>query len=276
MEVTVWCALALIISTFFILKHLLQKKRNLPPRPLLALPIIGHLHLLKTPLHRSLHSLSNRHGPILSLRFGSRPVVLISSPAIAEQCFTQHDVVFANRPNLIASKILGYNHTTIGFSPYGDHWRNLRRVTAIHIFSATSLHQSSSIRTKEIRLVVQELFQNSNSSLQKVNLKTVFVNLLFNIMTRMAAGERRSELRDLFGLNLTIDICDYVPILRWVGFNGFKKKLEKVNSRDEFLQGMIVDSRSSWSASSFCGQMKTIIEALFIVSTGVWPWILFR
>ncbi|CAL5350601.1 unnamed protein product [Camellia sinensis] len=39
-----------------------------------------------------------------------------------------------------SSKHLGYNGTTIGFNPYGDLWSNLRRITAIQIFSSASLH----------------------------------------------------------------------------------------------------------------------------------------
>ncbi|KAL7180955.1 hypothetical protein ACSBR1_039916 [Camellia fascicularis] len=79
----VWCTLTLIFSIFFILKLLSPQKSNLLPTPL-SLPIIGHLHLLKTPLHLSLKTLSNRHGPLLSLRFRYCPSVVVSSPSIAE------------------------------------------------------------------------------------------------------------------------------------------------------------------------------------------------
>ncbi|PKI71270.1 hypothetical protein CRG98_008270 [Punica granatum] len=78
-----------------------RRPKNLPPSPP-SFPILGHLHYIKDPLHRTLLDLSKRYGgPIISLQFGSRPVVLISSWAAAEECFTRNDIVLANRPRLL-------------------------------------------------------------------------------------------------------------------------------------------------------------------------------
>ncbi|CAN0917999.1 Cytochrome P450 81D1 [Linum grandiflorum] len=115
-----------------------KNKLNRPPNPSGALPIIGHLHLLKQPLHRSLHFRSHKHaggGPIMWLKFGSHPVVVVSSSSAAEECFTINDVTLANRPNDMVGKHIGYNHTTMVQAPYGEYWRNLRRIGSLEIFS---------------------------------------------------------------------------------------------------------------------------------------------
>ena len=104
--------------------------KNLPPSPP-SYPIIGHLHLLKHPVHRTFQSLSRKYGPVLSLWFGSLHVVVISSPSAVEECFTKNDIVLANRPCLLMAKHVGYDYTTVISSPYGDHWRNLRRIGAV-------------------------------------------------------------------------------------------------------------------------------------------------
>ncbi|KAL6212412.1 hypothetical protein ACLB2K_017632 [Fragaria x ananassa] len=65
-----------------------QKYHNLPPSPP-SLQIIGHLHLLKQPVHRTLQSLSETYGKVLLLRWGSRKVLLLTSPSAAEECFTK-------------------------------------------------------------------------------------------------------------------------------------------------------------------------------------------
>ncbi|KAK2632779.1 hypothetical protein EUGRSUZ_L01095, partial [Eucalyptus grandis] len=112
----------------FLFKLQRSGKRNLPPGPP-SLPIIGHLLLIKEPVHRTLQSLSDRYGPVLSLSFGSRPVVVVSSPSAAEECFTRNDVILANRPSMLAGQVMAYGNTTIGTAPYGmiDEHRSRRK-----------------------------------------------------------------------------------------------------------------------------------------------------
>ncbi|KAF5942400.1 hypothetical protein HYC85_020042 [Camellia sinensis] len=132
MEEAKWYSMPLIIFSllllFFILKLLTSKQeryKNLPPSPP-GLPIIGHLHLLKEPLHQTLQAFSDKYGPILLLRLGPKKVVVVTSPSAVEECFTKNDVVFANRPRSLAGKHLNYNNTNMGVAPYGELWRNLR------------------------------------------------------------------------------------------------------------------------------------------------------
>lgn len=148
----------------FIARNRTKRKPKLPPSPPFALPVIGHLRLLKPPLHRVFYSISQSLGgaPIFSLRLGSRLVFVVSSHSIAEECFTKNDVVLANRPNTIASKYVSYDHTTMVTAPYGEHWRNLRRIGAVEIFSAHRLNKFLSIRQDEVRRLIVRLSQNSS------------------------------------------------------------------------------------------------------------------
>ncbi|KAF2309745.1 hypothetical protein GH714_004917 [Hevea brasiliensis] len=170
----------------------IQLIRNLPPSPL-DLPIIGHLYLLKEPVHRTLHQLSEKHGHILFLKFGARNVPVVSSPTAVEECFTKNDIIFANRPQLLAGKHLNYNYTTIGLSSYGDHWRNLRRLTTIELFSTSRLATFSGIREQEVRQLLKQLFQDSSTSSIRVKLGTRLVDISFNSMLRMIAGDVKDE-----------------------------------------------------------------------------------
>ncbi|KAJ6919650.1 hypothetical protein NC651_013561 [Populus alba x Populus x berolinensis] len=84
------CLLLAILAVKLLLQTR-KKRRNLPPSPP-AIPFIGHLHLLRQPIHRSLENLSKKYGPIISLRLGPRPVVVVSSPSAVEECFTKNDI----------------------------------------------------------------------------------------------------------------------------------------------------------------------------------------
>ncbi|TXG46558.1 hypothetical protein EZV62_027940 [Acer yangbiense] len=140
--------------------------KNHPPSPR-ALPILGHLHLLnKEPLHRTLHALSEKYGSVFSLRFRSRNVIVVSSPSAAEECLNKNDIVFANRPRLIMGKYIGYNTTTLASSSYGDHWRNLHRISAVEIFSSSRLNMFLGIRREEIKILLEKLYGVSSFNLE--------------------------------------------------------------------------------------------------------------
>ncbi|CAL5371017.1 unnamed protein product [Camellia sinensis] len=84
---------------------------------LICMRIGSHLHLLKPPLHRTFHQISQNLGSIFSLRFGSHFVMMVSSPSVVEECFTKNDIVLANRPQLITGEYIDYNNTTVSASP---------------------------------------------------------------------------------------------------------------------------------------------------------------
>ncbi|KAF2298773.1 hypothetical protein GH714_027277 [Hevea brasiliensis] len=88
-----------------------QRKNDpqLPPGPP-ALPIIGNLHMLGKLPHRSLHQLAKKYGPIMSMRLGSVPAIVVSSPQAAELFLKTHDLLFASRPMLQASLYMSYGN----------------------------------------------------------------------------------------------------------------------------------------------------------------------
>ncbi|XP_018718551.2 cytochrome P450 81E8 isoform X1 [Eucalyptus grandis] len=247
--------LSLVILYFFITRE----PKNLPPSPP-SLPIIGHLHHLKLPLNRTLLSLSTKYGPIMTLWFGVRRFVVVSSLPLAEECFTKNDIVLANRPKLYIGKHLGYNYTTLSSAPYGDHWRNLRKIATIEVLSSHRLNLLSHVRRDEIRRLMLRLARGRFQSHHRVELKTLFSELTFNIMMRMIAGKR------YYGEGLTIDeaearearklikqivgsggisyVGDFLPILKLVDYNGVKKRVVELKEKiDAFIQGLINEHR---------------------------------
>ncbi|KAF8410151.1 hypothetical protein HHK36_002673 [Tetracentron sinense] len=268
----------LVLALYILTKHFLHKNKNLPPSPL-SLPIIGHLYLIKKTLHRTLAAISDRHGPTLLLRFGSRPVLLVSSPSAAEECFTKNDIIFANRPSLLGGKHLGYNYTSVAWASYGDHWRNLRRLISLEILSSTRLQTFSSIRADEVRSLIQRLVRgSSDGGFKTVDMKSAFFDLTLNNMMRMIAGKRyygenvakleearkfKLIVEETFLIGGTTNAGDFLPVLNWVGFRGLERRLIKLQEkRDGFMQVLIEQHRRMGSKSSSGERRKTIIEVL--------------
>ncbi|CAN6911125.1 unnamed protein product [Brassica oleracea var. botrytis] len=253
----------LILSLFLSLTLLFgtrRRKLNLPPSPAWSFPVIGHLHLLKMPLQRSFLSLSKSLGgaSIFSLRLGYRLVFVVSSHSVAEECFTKNDIVFANRPEFIFAKHIGYNCTTMVNSPYGDNWRNLRRIGAIEIFSSLRLDSFLSIRQDEIRRLIFCLSKNSQHESAKVEMGSLFMSLTLNNIIRMLSGKRfygdgtedddearyvRQLIADAVYSADAGNAADYFPILCWI--TDYEKRVKKLAGRvDKFLQSLVDEKRA--------------------------------
>ncbi|KAK8507784.1 hypothetical protein V6N11_046000 [Hibiscus sabdariffa] len=246
------------LSFIFLLSCLnyLFRSKNLPPSPP-SLPILGHLHLLKPPVHRYYHHLSQTYGPVFSVRLGSRLLVVVSSLTTAQECFTNNDLVLANRPKLIAGKYLGYNYTTITTASYGDHWRNLGRIGAIDIFSSSRLNAFASVRKDEVRRLLVKLSHDSRQGFARVELKPMLSGLTLNNIMRMVAGKRYygdevtdedevRELRELiaeaFSYSGSGNLADFLPVLNW--FGGYEKKVKRVGEKlDRSMQKLIDEHR---------------------------------
>ncbi|XP_030467559.1 cytochrome P450 81Q32-like [Syzygium oleosum] len=250
-------------SLLFILKLIIQKhanpksKNRLPPSPP-GLPILGHLHLLKEPVHRTLHGLMERYGDVLLLKFGVRKILVTSNPSAVEECFTRNDIIFANRPHTLAGKHLNYNSTTMGLASYGDHWRNLRRLTTVEMFSSTRMAMLSDVRHDEVRLLLKGLFHESNERWTKIEMRSKFRELSFNIVIRMIAGKRyygkdavgeeaaefRRIIKEVVELHGTANLGDYLPIFQWVDFQGVEKRMIRLMGKmDRFCQNLIDEIR---------------------------------
>ncbi|KAI3684661.1 hypothetical protein L6452_33886 [Arctium lappa] len=270
-----------LISLILLFKLILipKKRRNLAPTPP-SLPLIGHLHLIRQPFHRTLHHLSSKYGPIMSLRFGSRPVLIITSPSAVEECFTRNDIVLANRPLLLSGKYLSYDQTTVSSAPYGRLWRDLRRIATLELFSTTRLEAYMRVRRDEVRSLIKSIYQDLWQDFTRVEMKSRIQDFSFNIIMRIVANKRfyRTEadhdfdearnfkdvIRELFEISGASNPGDFIPFLRWIDFQGLEKKLRKLRTKsDRFSQSLIEERRSKRRHSSSCdGKAKTFIDAM--------------
>ncbi|XP_037431957.1 indolin-2-one monooxygenase-like [Triticum dicoccoides] len=135
------------------------KQQQLPPSPPGKLPIIGHLHLLGSQTHISIRDLDAKHGRngLLLLRIGAVPTLFVSSPSAAEAVLRTHDQIFASRPPSMAANIIRYGPTDIAFAPYGEYWRQARKLLTTHMLSAKVVHSFRHGRQEEVRLIINKI-----------------------------------------------------------------------------------------------------------------------
>ncbi|XP_068655358.1 (+)-piperitol/(+)-sesamin synthase CYP81Q2-like [Aristolochia californica] len=232
--------------------------RGNPPGPL-GLPFIGHLHLITSSFARDLAKLADRYGPVIFLRFGSRPVVVVSSPSAIEECFSKNDIVLANRPQLLVGKCLGDNFANLGWAPYGNHWRNVRRFANTELFATSRLNCYAAVREPEINSFIKHLFRRSTGGHREVKLRKEFMNLISNCLLAMLLGKRyygedvegweeakqfRENTEELVHFIITPALGDFLPIFRWIDSQWVEKKMMVLaKKRDAFMQRQIDERR---------------------------------
>ncbi|GFP88029.1 premnaspirodiene oxygenase [Phtheirospermum japonicum] len=129
---------------------------KLPPGPK-TLPIIGSLHHITSLPFRSFRDLSKQYGPIMHLKLGEVPTIVVSSPEISKEMLKDNDPNYANRPEAIGIEIMWYNYTNLAFSPYGEYWRQMRKICILELLSAKNVRLFGSIRNDEVSRVIESI-----------------------------------------------------------------------------------------------------------------------
>ncbi|KAI8524657.1 hypothetical protein RHMOL_Rhmol13G0165000 [Rhododendron molle] len=251
----------LVLATLLFLGVFLLRKytwrTNLPPGPP-VLPCIGNLHQLEysSPLYHQLWKLSQKYGPLMSLRLGFTPVLVVSSSKMAKQVLKTHDAEFASRPPFLSFKKLSYNGLGVAFAPYNDSWREMRKICILHLFSPKRVQSFRPIRENEVSKLIKKIGRNASDS-KFVNLSEMLILFSNTIITRIAFGssydEESSErsmfenlLSDSQAVSANFFFSDYFPCLSWVDrLTGGLTRLEKTfKALDSFYQGMVDEHKS--------------------------------
>ncbi|KQK15379.1 4-hydroxyphenylacetaldehyde oxime monooxygenase [Brachypodium distachyon] len=135
-----------------------QGALNLPPGPV-RVPVLGNLHQLGSLPHRSLRELARRHGPVMLLHLGTVRTVVISSASAAKEVMKDQDVSCCSRPSSPGPSRLSYGLRDVAFAPYGEYWREMRRVFIVELLSMRRVKAAWGARQEQVQKLVRVLSQ---------------------------------------------------------------------------------------------------------------------
>ncbi|KAL8462284.1 hypothetical protein ACS0TY_033365 [Phlomoides rotata] len=217
-------SLLLLFSTFFIFFKLVARPKskiptaNLPPGPW-KLPLIGNIHNLIGPVpHRALHQLALKYGALMHLQLGELCAVVVSSSDAAKQVMKTHDLNFASRPPILAAEIMSYNCTSIAFGPYGDYWKQLRKICTLELLSAKRVQSFRSVR-EEVFLDLSRWVASMEG--MPFNLTKKFYTSTYAVVVTAAVGKVTKEgerllpiIEESHKLAAGFDIVDLYPSVK--------------------------------------------------------------
>ncbi|CAD5332638.1 unnamed protein product [Arabidopsis thaliana] len=226
------------------------RQKNLPPGPP-KLPIIGNLHQMGSKPHRSMFKLSEKYGPLISLKFGSVSTVVASTPETVKEVLKTFDAECCSRPYMTYPARLTYNLKDIGFCPYTKYWREVRKMTVVELYAAKRVQSFQHTRKEEVASLVD--FITQAASLEKpVNLNTKLMKLSGSVICRVVFGInlKGSKLENLYEevIQGTMEVvgsfaaADYFPVIGKIidRITGLHSKCEKIfKAMDAFFDQSI-------------------------------------
>ncbi|WCJ37069.1 cytochrome P450 family 71 subfamily B polypeptide 23 [Euphorbia peplus] len=243
-----------LIFLILIFRKLKNPTPKLPPGPW-KLPLIGHMHhLLGCMPHQKMRDLSQKHGPMFHLQIGEVTNIIISSPEAAEQVMKTHGLIFAQRPQMSAAKTITYNYKDITFSPYGDYWRQLRKISTIWLLGARRVESYRSVREEETSKLVEFIISGTEKG-EAVNITRMVSSLSYCITSRVAYGKIwegedkvvRGIEKMMLELGQRVSIADAFPSIKWLEkFSGINKRIDKIQEEvDPVIQIILNEHRSA-------------------------------
>ncbi|MED6138224.1 hypothetical protein PIB30_072231 [Stylosanthes scabra] len=276
----VWLAATILFQA--ILTKTRSSKLRIPPGPL-ALPIIGHFHLLQPSLHKAVQKISNHYGPIIQLYLGSNPGVFVVSAEIAKEILKTHEICFANRPGNTVISFLTYGKSDFAFAPYGTFWKFMKKLCMSELLNGRMLDQLSPIRGEEIKRFLETLRKKGEAN-EGVNLADELLKLTNSTVMRMAiskscfdshhhdeADKVIQRVKESSMLSAKFNLQDHFWFCKGFDFQGFGKRMKEVRGKfDVMLEGIIreheEDRRSQKSTANNNHGAKDVLDAILRIS----------
>ncbi|XP_008240968.1 PREDICTED: cytochrome P450 93A3-like [Prunus mume] len=219
----------------------IQNKPRLPPSPM-ALPVIGHLHLLAPIPHQAFHKLSSRYGSLIHIFLGSVPCLVASSPDMAKEFLKTHEGSFSSRPSMAVVDYLAYGSSDFAFAPYGPYWRFMKKLCVSELLGGRTLDQLLPVRREELTSFVQ-LIRKKAKAAEAVDVGAALMTITNNIITRMTMGQSwsknerdadvvRKVVKATAELKGRLNLSDLIWFCKNLDLQGFGKRVKEL--RDTF------------------------------------------
>lgn len=231
--------------------------------------------MLGTLPHRTLHELAKKYGPIMSLRLGSVPTIVVSSPQAAELFLKTHDIVFASRPSLQFGKYLFYGNKGMGFTPYGPYWRGVRKFCTLELLNSKKIDSLAGMRREELVAIIKSL-KDAAVAREVVDVSNKLATLVENMTYRMLFGSNKTDKFDNLKASVyeyvnlagAFNLADYVPFLGVLDVQGLTRRMKVANNTIGKILEKIIDEHEQDTSCEHQKQDMDFIDVMLSLKNG--------
>jgi cytochrome P450 len=184
--------LLVVVVSKLMISFAAKPRLNLPPGPW-TLPLIGSIHHVvssRESVHSAMRRLARRHGaPLMQLWFGEVGTVVASSPEAAREVLRSHDLAFADRHLTAAAAAFSFGGRDVVLSPYGERWRQLRKLLTQELLTASRVRSFRRVREEEVARLMRDLSAAATAG-AAVNLSEMVTRMVNDTVLRCSVGSR--------------------------------------------------------------------------------------
>uniref|UniRef100_A0A0A9DAY4 Uncharacterized protein n=1 Tax=Arundo donax TaxID=35708 RepID=A0A0A9DAY4_ARUDO len=271
------CAVLVLLPAALLLLFRAPGRRRLPPGPP-SLPLLGSVvWLTNSPadVEPLLRRLFERHGPVVSLRVGSRLSVFVADRRLAHAALVERGAALADRPTLASVRLLGENENTITRASYGPVWRLLRRNLVAETLHPSRVKLFAPARAWVRRVLVEKLGEASGpGSSSPPRVVETFHYAMFCLLVLMCFGERLDEpavraiaaaqRESLIYISKNMPVFAFLPAVTKHLFRGRLDKVRALRRRLKELFMPLIDARREYKKRGGEPRKETTFEHSYV------------
>ncbi|KAL5338233.1 cytochrome P450 [Aspergillus crustosus] len=171
-----------LIGSLSLYKLFHVNRKPLPPGPT-PIPIIGNIQemIKKEPL-QCFKDWHQQYGPLVTLRYGNRLIISVSSFDIARELFEKRGAIYSSRPRFIVASERMSGSMNLALLPNNKRWQDHRRAIA-RLLDPAMTRRYTLIQDLESTQVLHELLSENG-----VHFHKVIARFAASLMLTMAYG----------------------------------------------------------------------------------------
>jgi len=222
---------------------------KLPPSPP-ALPLLGHLHLLRPPPHQAFHRLVGRYGPLVHLRLGPSNHGVVVGSAEAARDLLKLESSIPQRTHSSITRLLAYDSAGFAFAPYGAQWRFMKRLCMSELLGPRTLELLRPVRDGELAALLREAAAAAGRG-GSVDLSRQLIAMANNAIMRMTASALPDHLtetarhcaKEVTELVGSFNIADYIALFRPFDLQGLGRRAHEVHAKFDALLEILIKKK---------------------------------